>query len=237
MNLEQLVEQLKQALPTGLRSVVLYGSAAAGDFVPGTSNYNVLVVADRLDMTELNALSKPATQWTRAGHRPPLLFTPAQLEASVDVFPIELLDVQQSHRVLFGEDPLVNIVVNHEHLRLQLERELKGKLLALRERYLLTGGRPRHVVRLLTASLPGFLVLFRAAVRLFRDEIPAGKLAALDALTEYIPFDPGPFTEVYDLKHRRPKVRETAPQALFESYLKTIERVVEAIDRHLHPQA
>ncbi len=119
---------------------------------PATSNYNVLLVLDGLGVAELDALSKPAAQWTKAGHRPPLLFTRGQLQASADVFPIELLDMRQSHRVLFGEDPLADVTINHEHLRLQLERELNEKLLALREGYLLTGGRPKHVVQLLTSS-------------------------------------------------------------------------------------
>jgi hypothetical protein len=218
MTPEELVQQLQEALSDGLRSVVLYGSAAAGDFVPKTSNYNVLVVADRLGMTDLNALAKPASQWSRAGNRPPLLFTPAELAASADAFPIELLDIQQSHRVLFGEDPLKDITVDREHLRLQLERELKGKWLALRERYLLTGARPGRLLPLLTSSLAGFLVLMRASLRLFQDDVPAGKLDALRMLASHIPFDPQPLIDVYDLKHRRRKARQLDLQALFESY-------------------
>ena len=103
MTPEELIERLNSAVPGKLSSAVLYGSAAAGDFVPKASNYNVLLVIDGLGLAELDALSKPVAQWTRAGHRPPLLFTCGQLQASADAFPIELLDMQQSHRVLFGE--------------------------------------------------------------------------------------------------------------------------------------
>ena len=81
------------------------GRPRPATYVPGTSNYNVLLVVDGLGVAELNALSKPALQWAKAGNRPPLLFTRGQLKASADVFPIELLDMRQSHRVLFGEDP------------------------------------------------------------------------------------------------------------------------------------
>ena len=236
MTPEELVKQLESAIPGRLCSVVLYGSAAAGDFVPGTSNYNVLVVLDPLGPTELNALVKPALQWAKAGNRPPLLFDRKQLKASAEVFPIELLDIRQSHRVLWGEDPLADIVIDHEHLRLQLERELKTKLLSLREHYLLTGGRPKPIVELLTSSIAGFLVLFRAALRLFQEEAPAGKIDALRLLAQHIRFDPQPLLEIDALKHRRRKPREIVPQTLFESYLTTIEQVVEAVDRHLHPQ-
>jgi hypothetical protein len=181
-------------------------------------------------------LAKPSAQWTRAGHRPTLLFTRGQLRSSADVFPIELLDMRQSRRVLFGDDPLADVTINHEQLRLQVERELKEKLLALREGYLLTGGKRRRVLSLLTSSLAGFLVVFRAALRLFQEEVPAAKMDALPLLAKHIPFDPQPLLDVHDLKHRRRTARELSVPALFESYLKTIEQVTDAIDRHLHPQ-
>ena len=235
MTPEQLVEQLKTALNDRLISAVLYGSAAAGDYVAGTSNYNVLLVLDRLGLAELDAVAKPALRWAKAGNRPPLLFTPDQLAASANVFPIELLDMRQSHRVLFGEDPLADVTIEREHLRLQLERELKGHLLALRERYLLAGGNPRRMAELLTSTLSGFLVLFRAALRLFQEDVPRQKLESLRLLATHVPFDPQPLVEIDALKHRRRKLREVVPQSLFESYLTTIERVVEAVNRRLHP--
>ncbi len=236
MTPEELVEQVKKALPGKLCSAILYGSAAAGDFVLGRSNYNVLLVIDGVGVAELNALVRPSAQWTKAGHRPPLLFARGQLRSSADIFPIELLDMRQSRRVLFGDDPLADLTVDQEQLRLQVERELKEKLLALREGYLLTGGKSRHVAALLSSSLAGFLVLFRAALRLFQAEVPAAKLDALPLLAKHISFDPQPLLTVHDLKHRRASARKISVPTLFESYLKTIERVTEAIDRHLHPQ-
>ncbi len=237
MTPEQLLEQVQAAIPGRLSAAVLYGSAVAGDHVAGTSNYNVLLVIDPLGVAELNALSAPALHWAKAGNRPPLVFARGQLKASANVFPIELLDAKQSHRVLFGEDPLTDITIEREHLRLQVERELKGKLLVLRERYLVTGGRPKYVAALLTSSIASFLVLFRAALRLFQDDVPARKVDALRLLAEQIPFDPQPLLEIEALKHRRRKLRDVAPLTLFQSYLTTIERVVEAVDRHLHPES
>jgi hypothetical protein len=235
MTPEELVQQIDEALPGRMSSAVLYGSAAAGDFVPQTSNYNLLLVVDRLDVTVLNALSRPSLAWAKAGHRPPLLFTPSELKTSAEWFPIELLDIQQSRRVLFGDDPLAGIAVRREHLRLQLERELKEKLLALREGYLLTGGSPKRVLALLTASVASFLVLFRAALRLFQEEVPREKIEAVKLLAQSIPFDPQPLVVIDALKHRQRKPREVVSQLLFESYLATIEQVVDAVGRHLHP--
>ena len=235
MTPEQLVEQLKQALGDRLRSVVLYGSATTGEFLPGVSNYNLLIIADRFDVATLTDLAATVSRWVRDGHRPPLLFTPGQLEASVDSFPIELLDIQQSRQVLFGADPVAKLHISPEHLRLQLEREFKGKLLALREGYLLAGGKPRHVVAVLTSTLSGVLVVFRAALRLFRKSVPASKLDALRLLADQVDFDPEPWLTVEALKRESRSLRRIDVNGLFESCLQVLEQVSAAVDRHLHP--
>jgi hypothetical protein len=232
MTPEQLAKQLKQALPGGLRSVVLYGSAAAGDHIPGKSDFNILVVADPLGLAELNALAAPAVAWAKAGNRPPLLFTPQQLAASGDAFPIELLDMQQSRKVLFGDDPLRSVSINPAHLRVQLEREWKAKLLQLRERYLLTRGKPAPVLDLLTASLSAVLVLCRATLRLYQSDVPSQKLDALRVLAQRINFDPQVFLTIHELKAGRRKSRDVAAIGVFETYLKTVEQIAEAVDRY-----
>lgn len=233
MTPEQLVEKLRQADPTGLKAVILYGSAAAGDHVGKRSDFNVLVLMDRLGLAELKRFLKPSESWVKAGNAPPLLFTPDSLRRSADVFPIELLDIRDSHRMLYGEDLTVEIKVNPENLRLQLEHELKGKVIQLRERYLETGGKSKRVADLMIGSLSSFLVLFRAALRLFRDQVPPTKLEAVKLLSSHIRFDPAVFEAVASLKAGTKKLREVDTEELFERYLQTIETIVEAVDSHL----
>jgi len=230
---EQLVEKLKQANPTGLRAVILYGSAAAGDHVGKRSDYNILVVMDQLGLRELKLFLKPSEAWVKEGNTPPLLFTPEVLQRSADVFPIELLDIRDSHRVLYGEDITGEIRINPENLRLQLEHELKGKLIQLRERYLATGGKAKLVGDLLMNSLSSFLVLFRAALRLFEQQVPATKLEAVKLLSSHVRFDPGVFESVDALKAGTKKLREVDTDELFGRYLQTIEAIVEAVDAYL----
>jgi len=220
-------------MPTGLRSVVLYGSAAAGDHIGGKSDYNVLIAADRLGIAELKAVSDAISKWTKAGNRPPLLFTPGELKQSADAFPIEISDILQSRKILHGEDLVAVMMVNRENLRLQLETELKGKLLRLREHYLLTRGDHKKVAELLSSSLSTFLVLFRAALRLWQSEVPASKYDALLALAKHIPFDTQVFLKIRQLKDGSLKYREINADKLFESYLKAIETVVDVVDHHV----
>ena len=212
MTPEELVEQVNKAMPGKLCSAVLYGSAAAGDFVPGMSNYNVLLVVDGLGVAELDALSKPVAQWTKAGHRPPLLFTRGQLQASADVFPIELLDMRQSHRVLFGEDPLADVTIKPRAPASASGTGTERKTADAARRISAYRRQAQARVRLLTSSVAGFLVLFRAALRLFQEKVPAVKIDALRLLAKHIPFDPQPLLDVHDLKHRRRKAGSRRPR-------------------------
>jgi len=58
MKLEELVSQLQLAYGDGLRSVVLFGSAVAGEHNPKNSDYNVLVIVDSLPLARLRAVRR-----------------------------------------------------------------------------------------------------------------------------------------------------------------------------------
>ena len=234
MTPEKLVEELKKACPAGLKSVVLYGSAAAGDHAGKRSDYNVLVVSSDLGSATLNAFSKAASKWAQAGNPAPLLFTEERLAQATDVFPIELLDIRECHKILYGTDPLQELVINTSNLRLQIEHELRGKLIRLRQSYLLTGGKPKAVADLMMESLSTFLVLFRAALRLLEKEVPQKKMDALDKLASHLDFDAAVFKIVQQLKDGTKKPKEIPVGELFNTYLETIECVIDAVDAYIH---
>ena len=229
MTPEQLAAQLGEAIHAQLKCVVLYGSAAAGDFVPGASNYNLLVLAEPLTVAELDAIAPTIVNWNRAGNAPPLVFTPDGFAASVDAFPIELLDIQQSRRVLWGDDLLAEMRVHPEHLRLEIERELTGKLVALRGQYLLTERKSEATTALMLGSLSTFLVLFRAVLRLYQDDVPPKKLDALRALRQHIDCDIEPFERLFEMKQSAPAAGDVRV-VTFDAYLRAIEAVVCAVN-------
>jgi hypothetical protein len=242
---EQFVAEARQALGERLKCVVLFGSAAAGDFLEGISQYDLLVVADPLGLAELEALAPVIRPWRKAGNPLPLLFTPGLLASSTDAFAIELLDMQDTRQVLHGDDAIAGLKIESAHVRIHLERELMGKSLLLRDRYVLAAGDERMIVTLLTDSLSTFLSLFRTALRLFQSDakpaanisVPRRKLDALRALAEHTPFDPQPLLTIHDLKVQRGKIAGVDLKALYGQYWRAIDEVTQAVDRHNHPPA
>ena len=236
MKLEQLTEALKTACGDNLTSVILYGSAAAGDHTGKRSDYNVLVVTQDLGRNALAAFSKTAKAWSKAGNPAPLLFTMERLKKSTDVFPVELLDIKECHQILFGADVVSDLDICTDNLRLQIEHELRGNLIQLRQQYLLATGNAKEVCGLMVRSLSSFLVLFRAALRLFEKEVPQKKFQALEKLAGYLSFDVSVFQTVEKLKDGSEKTKAVDAEALFEEYINTIECVTDAVDAHIQKE-
>jgi predicted nucleotidyltransferase len=153
-------------------SAVLYGSAARGDFLPGRSNINLLLVMDDASPSRLTALGTAFAAWRRATWESPLVITRAEWERASDVFPIEITDMRAGYRVLRGSDPVAGAVVEPGDLRQALERELRGKLLRLRQGYAAAAGDAQALGLLAAASAPAILVLLRSLLTLAGRPVP-----------------------------------------------------------------
>ena len=232
-DLGKLVEKVKNAAGTNLKTVVLYGSAAAGDFQPKHSDLNVLCVVDRLDAGQLQKLSPAASWWERKGHPAPLLFTLEELRRSADVFPIELLDIRASRRVLYGEDVFAALEVPMTQHREQVERELRTNLIRLRQSFLPASPDKAALLNLMSASVSTFVALFRHALMALGVEPPQAKRAVVDRLAELLGFDASGFHAILDAREGKPLQNAADVLATFEAYLAAVTRVTEEVDRRL----
>jgi len=228
---EILTEELKTVCGGNLVSVVLYGSAVAGDSVK-TSDYNVLVVLKSITTPDLLALTGFCARWSREGNPAPLLFAKENMLRSADVFPVEFSDIKQTHRMLYGEDHFEKMEIDPALLRLELEHELKSKVLLLQQNFLVTKGSGREVERLMAASISAFLTLFKAALRLYGEVPPTKKMDILPLLAKHIKFDEEIFRIVWELKEGG-KPSGLTPAQIFGRYLPAVQNVTEAVDQWL----
>ncbi|HET8783302.1 MAG TPA: hypothetical protein VFM63_12840, partial [Pyrinomonadaceae bacterium] len=86
--LRELVDDLRATHGDNLASVVLYGSAAAGDDVELRSDYNLLIALNRITPEDLRVAQAPMREWQRLGHPLAVYFTVEELSDAADVFPI-----------------------------------------------------------------------------------------------------------------------------------------------------
>ena len=174
---DEFATALGSALGGRLVSLLLYGSAARGTHVAGRSDVNTLLICDAVDESLFAALRAGATlrDWLRAGNPAPLILSEPEWRASADVFPIEYEDIRAAYRVLAGKDPWAGITVRRDDVRRQLEQELMGKLVRLRQAYAATRDDGKALTGVIAGSLGGFFTMLRATLRL------AGRPAAAAA--------------------------------------------------------
>lgn len=164
--LTEACQRLQEMFGDRLVTAALYGSGAGADYVPGTSDINLVVVLDEVRPADLRELRSHAKAWRRKRIATPLLLDRPFLKHAADVFPMELHDIQTQHRCLVGDDVFARLQVRDDHLRFQCEHEARGKLLRLRELYLEIGDDSRRLKQLMIESLRTFLIIMRNMIRL-----------------------------------------------------------------------
>src|SRR5918998_4200173 len=173
---QHLVGDLRATHGENLASVVLYGSAAAGDFVRLQSDYNILIALHRITPEDLRLAQAPAREWGRLGHPLPVYFTFGELRDAADVFPIEFHRMESARVVLYGADPFETLRISDENLRHQTEYELRSKLIQLRRLYIPASGSATRLRDLMVDSLSSFATIFAPVLLLHGQEPPVLKL-------------------------------------------------------------
>jgi len=181
-------------------SLYVIGSAVTKDFHPKHSDINTLIIVKTIKFTFFDFISLMGKRYGKKGVRAPLIMTPDYINRSLEVFPLEFLEMKLIHQLVYGEDILSAINIEKADARVQCERELKGKLQTLCHGYIRTMGDRIKLSELLTGSLSGFFPVFRGILFLYGQEIPREKGDVLSALEKYRNKDSRVFKRLLDIR-------------------------------------
>jgi hypothetical protein len=196
MTPDQFGAQIAAALGARLISLVVYGSSARGGESPAGRSVDTVLIADGVDDRLLAALAPIVGAWVRAGHPPPIVLSDAEWRASADAFAIEYEEIQAAHRVLAGRDPWGDLTVQREDVQRQLEHELVGKLIRLRQGYIATRDDGAQLSALVAASAAGFLTMLRTTLRLAGTRVPASPAEMVLAAAAVVGFPAADLSDV-----------------------------------------
>src|ERR1044071_8928456 len=229
--LSGFIDDLRATHGENLASVVLYGSAAAGDQNELRSDYNLLIALHRITPEDLRLAQAPMREWQRLGHPLPVYFTVEELTGAADVFPIEFHQMAKARVVLFGADPFQFVNLSSANLRHQTEYELRSKLIQLRRMYIPASVSIQKLCELMSDSLASFAALFRAVLILHGEDAPVAKPDCVRAAARRFHLDLDPFEKIFALRtsdYLPPTEKEA--NEIFASYMAQIEHVIEAVD-------
>jgi len=214
-----------------LVAVVLYGSAARGEYREGVSDLNLLVLLRDTAAATLRRGSALARAWGDAKNPPPLVMSEREFRGSTDVFPMELADIRDAHVVLYGADPFAGVEIRPADLRLQLERELKSAYIRLRTRYMTDAGDAARFEPVLLKSLSTFLVMFRTVLRLSGEGSGRDPEAVVRETAQRVGFDPAPLLEIVRARAGGAKIDVRPDGPVVTGYLDAVAEVVRYVDR------
>lgn len=213
-----------------IHSIHITGTAVTEDFNAKRSDINSIFVLKEMDLKFLELLALLGKKYSREKIAAPLIMTPEYIKRSVDVFPIEFLNFKLIHVAVFGDDIFREVEINKTDLREQCERELKVKLLWLRQDYISHLGNLKNLAEGFVSSISGYIPLFRSIITLLGKEPPASQFGTITVLSEAANINTGVFAKVLRRKRGEIKFAKEDIETLFADYYAALERLGNMVD-------
>jgi len=227
---QDFTDDCKSFFGDDLVSIILYGSATGKNYRPGKSDINFMIVLSEEGIDHLDRAFKLVEKWRKRKVGVPLFLTETYIRTSTDVFPIEYFNFQGNHVLVYGMDLLKELSFDHNWVRLQCEREIKGKLLLLREAYLETAGKARGLKELIGQSIGAFAAVFEALLFLKGKEATGDRRLTMRQACEAFDIDARLFESLLDIREEKAKPSDEEMRGLFTKYLKEVRKLSKAVD-------
>jgi hypothetical protein len=213
-----------------IHSIYVTGTAITEDFDEKVSDVNSVCVLKEMDLKFLEIIAPLGKKYSKQKVAAPLIMTPDYITSSLDVFPIEFLNFNLIHSTVFGDDIFENININRMDLRHQCERELKSKLIWLRQGYISSMGNKKMLTEGFVSSITGYIPLFRGIISLLGKEPPVRQSEVIRALSETAEINTDVFEKVLKEKHSKMKLSIEELNTIFEDYYAATEKLGKIVD-------
>lgn len=213
-----------------IHSITIIGSALTDDFDPVKSDVNSVIVLREMDFKFLEFLAPLGKTYGKKRIASPLIMTPEYILNSLDVFPMEFLNIKLLHKTTFGEDIFQTLDIDGPDLRLQCERELKVRLIGLRQGYLSSSGDAQILTDMFIGTISGYIPLFRGIINILGKEPPLRNEDVLTVLAEISGVETQVFKKVLNQKKQKAKMTTTQLNAIFKDYYAAVEQLGDITD-------
>lgn len=234
--LNELIDNLKKTFGERLSSVFLYGSCAVEDCSRFFHDLNLIVIIENLKADDLKKSHSFVKKFAEKGKYLPIFMDKEEWFNSCDVYAIECADIQDRHKILYGEDLINTISVEKSNLRHQCEQETKSLLIRLRQTYLGHAQNKKAVREIIKVSSKTFVVIFRTILRLLDEKVPRThydvvKLFSEKIKTHGIDFDYDLFSKVLEFRTNSKAIQDKELDCTIEKLIDTTNSVLKYVDK------
>lgn len=227
----EIVKSYKEVFNDHILSVSIYGSAITDDFNSQTSNINAAIILKDLKLKNLIPAKNVVAKLNKKRVASPLFLSKEYIDSSLDTFPIEFLDIKSNHKTILGEDYFEKLTIQNEYLRLQAERELKGKLLILRLAFIENIGNRNLIANIVKNSVSSIIPVLKAILVLKDEQIPTRKIDLIDQSETLLLTDLTRIYQALSYKTKKFDLKGDIMVEFFEEYINTIDNLSEIVDK------
>ncbi len=229
--MEKLKDDLVARIGNDLISFHLFGSVMVDkDFHPGVSDINTLIViSDNSKPDIIVSISEVYHNYRKLPFAIPLIFKKIEIERALDVFPIEFLEIKEKNILLYGEDLLKNITIDHEDIRRQCEMEIRAKILGLRKMLFAEKELIKHQ-EYLFKSLTSSIVLLKQFLRIKNIPLPESREEILEVFENTYKRELVGIKNLYIMRTRSEKITKNIIEKLIKNYISDLEFMGKIID-------
>lgn len=224
--LKSYVKDVAKVYGNELESVILYGSAVRGEFLPGLSNLNVLLILSSYDLSVLKKYDGLHKRWSKEQVVVPLFLTRPDLESASTAFPLEYQDIRDCHRVLWGQDPFVGLKIDSRYLAAEVVQGLRGNLFRLRQRLVEGRNTEEAITILLPLSITALLPVLRGLQRLLGRPVMMHGEPLLKDIESHLEIDLAGLRDALALKRGNISPGQKEIPRLMDRYLECLTRLV-----------
>ncbi len=229
---ENIIIEIKEIFKDNLVSIITYGSYVKGRYIYKKSDINLMIIRDKRDNNELIGLNKFYRKYySKLNLALPLILTLNEIKTSTDVYPMEYMDIKDHHKVLYGKDLFKELKIDLKNLRLELENQVKSKLINLRESLIDFYKQKKKLKLILLNSLSSMIVILKNILKLNNKDIPADTADLITIASELTGFKLTALEKLITYKNRQIKYNNNQILSLYSDYIKEFEGLADYVDK------
>lgn len=206
-----------------IHSIYIVGSAITPDFNEKTSDINSVIILHKLNFDFLKLLSNLGNKYSKKKIAAPLLMTLDYIHESLDVFPVEFHEFRLIHKTIYGDDILSDLKIEKRYLRLQCEREIKARLIGLRQGYISSLSKKENITDVISAFIVGYIPVLRAIIYLLDMTPPVKRSDVIEVFGKLSSIKTDPLIHALKLRSQALKLSSEEVNEIFESLYLMVE--------------
>ncbi len=229
---QNIIKEIKKIFKNNLISIILYGSYVKGGYIRKKSDINLLIVRKIRNSKELIGLNQFCRKYhSKLNLALPLVLTHDEIKTSTDVYPMEYMDIKEHNQVIYGENVFKNLKIELKNLRLELENQVKSKLINLRESLIDFYKRKKILKTILLNSLSSMIMILKNIMKLNNKKIPENNNELILQVSKLIGFNLTALKKLIELKTGQSKYNSKELLLLYQDYIQEFENLADYVDK------